>query len=575
MMYFKFKTGPLILLLTLAVLFHPAGNAQAAGKDSVSYSSTCVNSTISFGTPLFDSITFPKFIKWDFGDPASGFLNGAGTQQPRHVYSAPGKYYISLKVLNSGATDTIFIRDSINIVSPMVYDFGPDIFLCEKKDTFLTAPVIPGAVYTWNDDSLTHSDTLRIAKSGVYTVSINGCGVTDSVGVFVSTTPKIGLGKDHVLCTGEILELDATTQNGHYAWMLNGAPLPSQDGQLPVVDPGGAYIATVTVPGCGVYKDTVSITFSKPDAPAFSLGPDTLLCPRQVYTLTAAAAGATAYDWSTDATGPTISITNEGLYWAFVTIGTCQVVDTVDVTYRGDKKLDFRDTAICHGSTLSLDADFGTGTYNWQSVPPQRDDQNQTGQSTYFVYKAGTYSITATVGQCVYTDTLTVSFNDSLKLNITGDTTLCNGETFWLKVNGNANTFTWQDGAAGPAYQVTKTGAYTVVAENGCGKDTLMATIQFVSCACNLLLPNAFTPDGNGINDNFRPLHACQMTNYEMAIFDRTGNMVFHSSDPATGWDGKFRGDKVPSGNFVWMVRYFSTETKLPVFKKGQVLVIR
>src|SRR5882724_5807246 len=574
MMHYQIKTGSLILLLMLAAFLQPAGYAQAAGKDTVNYSSTCINSTISFGSPIFDSLSFPKYIRWDFGDPASGIFNGAGTQQPRHIYTAAGKYYILLKVANNGA-DTIYIRDSINIVSPMAYNFGPDIYLCEKKDTFLTAPVIPGALYTWNDDSLTHSDTLRVAKSGVYTVAIDGCGVTDSVGVFVSATPKLDLGKDHVLCTNEILELNATTQNGQYTWLLNGAVLPSQGGPLPVVDPGGTYVSIVTVPGCGTYKDTVSITFSNPTAPAFSLGPDTLLCPKQVYTLTATAAGATAYDWSTGATASTINITDEGLYWAFVTVGQCQVVDTVQVNYRGDKKLDFRDTAICYGSTLSLDADFGTGTYNWQSVPPQRDDQNQTGQSTYFVYKSGTYSITATVGQCVYTDTLTVSFNDSLKLKMNGDTTLCIGETYLLQVRGPANTYTWQDGSSASAYEVTKTGAYTVVAENGCGKDTLQATVQFVTCACNLNLPNAFTPDGNGINDNFRPLHACQMTNFEMAIFDRTGNLVFRTTDPATGWDGTFRGAKVASGNFVWMVHYFSTETKLPVFKKGQVLVVR
>lgn len=62
---------------------------------------------------------------------------------------------------------------------------------------------------------------------------------------------------------------------------------------------------------------------------------------------------------------------------------------------------------------------------------------------------------------------------------------------------------------------------------------------------------------------------------YQMAIYDRYGNMVFRTSDPGRGWDGTYGGAKVPSGNFVWMVRYFNTETKQPVFRKGQVLVIR
>jgi hypothetical protein len=62
-------------------------------------------------------------------------------------------------------------------------------------------------------------------------------------------------------------------------------------------------------------------------------------------------------------------------------------VDTIE-TYRGDKRLDFRDTAI-QGKHLMLDADFGTGIYNWVADPPQRDDQNQTKQSTYYVYEPG------------------------------------------------------------------------------------------------------------------------------------------------------------------------------------------
>ena len=79
------------------------------------------------------------------------------------------------------------------------------------------------------------------------------------------------------------------------------------------------------------------------------------------------------------------------------------MVDTVDVNYRDDKTLNFHDTAICQGTTLILDADFGTGTYNWVADPPQRNDQNQTGQSTYYVYNPGLYKVIASIGQlCLY-----------------------------------------------------------------------------------------------------------------------------------------------------------------------------
>ena len=125
---------------------------------------------IGFGSSLFDRIGFPQKVKWDFGDPASGIYNSAGIKEPTHLYSAPGNYPVSLMVIAAG--DTIHLYDTIHVITPTPYNFGPDIFLCEKGDTSLTAPVIPGAVYQWNDDSLTATPMIHIIKTGVYTVKI-------------------------------------------------------------------------------------------------------------------------------------------------------------------------------------------------------------------------------------------------------------------------------------------------------------------------------------------------------------------------------------------------------------------
>jgi gliding motility-associated-like protein len=65
------------------------------------------------------------------------------------------------------------------------------------------------------------------------------------------------------------------------------------------------------------------------------------------------------------------------------------------------------------------------------------------------------------------------------------------------------------------------------------------------------------------------------MSDFQMAIYDRWGELVFRSSNPELGWDGSFGGKKVPPGSFIWAVRYFNTLTKQTVFKKGTVLVIR
>ncbi len=545
--------------------------------DTISYSSTCVNSGIVFTSPILNSFLIPDYVSWHFGDPGSGYNDSSGGSNPVHVYTSTGTYVVSLAIWYQGG-DTTTVLDTITVVTPLAYNFGPDIYVCGKNpDTVLAGPVIPGATYTWNDADTTHSNTVRIKRSGVYTVAINGCGVTDSIGVFASDTPQINLGKHHIMCDSSNLLLNAASQNGSYTWYLNGAMLPFTGDQLLTHYPGGTYVASVSVPGCGSYGDTVAITYAEPLAPSFSLGGDTLLCPNQVYTLDANLSGASGYDWSTGASTEQITVTNSGTYWVFVTYnGQCQVTDTVIVTYRNDKPLDFHDTAICKGSTLVLDADFGEGIYNWTATPPQRNDQNQSGQSTYFVYEPGMYKVVASVANCVWIDSLTVTFDDSLHVSMLKDTTLCNGEDFLLQVKGNADTLTWQDGTMGNPYHPTQSGIYTVIAANGCGRDTLTATVDFTACGCQLNLPNAFTPNGDGRNDNFRALHVCDMTDFEMNVYDRYGELIFRSLNADEAWDGTYRGGvKAPGGTYVWMVHYFSAATKQPVMRKGTVMLIR
>ncbi|HMX37131.1 MAG TPA: gliding motility-associated C-terminal domain-containing protein, partial [Ferruginibacter sp.] len=221
-------------------------------------------------------------------------------------------------------------------------------------------------------------------------------------------------------------------------------------------------------------------------------------------------------------------------------------------------------------------ADFGTGTYKWESIPPQREDQNNTNQSTYYIYNPGFYTVTAYVGHCVFRDSLRVYFNDTLKLVLPKDTSLCRGETFIIRpVVSNTSEYTWQDGSKQPTYTATQTGLYSIVAENGCGRDTARMNIVFDACPCALLLPNAFTPNGDGLNDNFRPLHACDMENYSMTVFNTYGEKIFFSRDPLQGWDGRHKGKVLNMGNYVWAVSYIKSSTGQQVQKQGNILLLR
>ena len=202
--------------------------------------------------------------------------------------------------------------------------------------------------------------------------------------------------------------------------------------------------------------------------------------------------------------------------------------------------------------------------------------RSQTGQATYFVYQAGTYAVSAQVGQCIYKDTLTVTFDDSLRVYLPKDTSACNGSDFTLTLKGNADTVTWQDGTQSFSYPIPQPGGtYTAIAKNGCGADTLTAVVTFGECACNLLMPNAFTPNDDGINDILKPLNFCKMSSYRMEIYNRYGYLVFHSEDPDQGWDGTLRGQPSFPGNYVWVVRYVNTGQTKETLKKGNVVLIR
>jgi len=86
-------------------------------------------------------------------------------------------------------------------------------------------------------------------------------------------------------------------------------------------------------------------------------------------------------------------------------------------------------------------------------------------------------------------------------------------------------------------------------------------------------MPNAFTPNADGINDCFRIKYFGQIQELQFFIYNRWGNKVFESSNPNDCWDGTFKGNPAEAGNYVY---YIKAKTACgPVERKGNVLLIR
>ena len=99
--------------------------------------------------------------------------------------------------------------------------------------------------------------------------------------------------------------------------------------------------------------------------------------------------------------------------------------------------------------------------------------------------------------------------------------------------------------------------AYLVelIVENQHGCTDTAYNYQIVEGQFALFLPNTFTPDGDGLNDEFYPVgDKIDPNNYDFQVYNRWGEMIFQTKDPLVHWDGKFKGDYVPSGNYLWKI---------------------
>ena len=99
------------------------------------------------------------------------------------------------------------------------------------------------------------------------------------------------------------------------------------------------------------------------------------------------------------------------------------------------------------------------------------------------------------------------------------------------------------------------------------------------TCACEIYVPNVFSPNGDSKNDVFKavPGTSCSLSQFSLKVFDRFGAMVFESSSTDEGWDGSFKGQNAPSATYLYVVQYELNEDtkKLPKVNSGSVALVR
>jgi gliding motility-associated-like protein len=138
-----------------------------------------------------------------------------------------------------------------------------------------------------------------------------------------------------------------------------------------------------------------------------------------------------------------------------------------------------------------------------------------------------------------------------------------------------ATTYLWSDGLIYSYREINKPGDFLVRAYNACSSDQKSFTVSFAECPCEVFTPSAFTPDHNGLNDDFKPLTKCFAWDYQFKIFNRYGNLVFASNELNKGWNGNYKNLPSPTGVYVWILQYRNPNNKQLLRQQGTVTLIR
>ncbi|MGH7234221.1 MAG: gliding motility-associated C-terminal domain-containing protein [Candidatus Saccharimonadales bacterium] len=303
---------------------------------------------------------------------------------------------------------------------------------------------------------------------------------------------------------------------------------------------------------------------------------------------TITASGGGTYKWNTGQTTPAIIIApvTDSIFTVQITKNGCNKDTSFQVNVHTKPNTSITPgNKICLGKPFTLTAN-GACNYKWSNGATTSSIVVTPGSTTTYSVLAWCYN--DTVGcDTLLNSTITV---DAAKLHACCDVIIISGDTALLTSNGSDN-YIWApnfglscDTCPNPTATPSVTVTYTISSIdtlNGCTKDTLI-TVTVNSPCNNLYVPNVFTPNNDGINDDFvvsvdtlTPTGERSTWNnftfYYISIFDRWGKEVFTSTDPTQPWNGRVLNtqDLAPDGVYYYVIK--TTCGKSNSTKKGFV----
>lgn len=178
-------------------------------------------------------------------------------------------------------------------------------------------------------------------------------------------------------------------------------------------------------------------------------------------------------------------------------------------------------------------------------------------ESTILVNRAGNYSLTAETPCGSFFDEIEIETASSFALpNLPDSLFYCRDSVAEISVAvSDFYELRWSDGKIGGSRTFASDGNYVLDIESACGVEQREIFVEEVNCECVVFAPNAFTPNGDGINDLFRIETECAFESFSIRIFNRWGDEVFSSADPKFTWRGEDRSNEFFAGPVIYNYR--------------------
>jgi gliding motility-associated-like protein len=447
---------------------------------------------------------------------------------------------------------------------PLGRFFRQDTILCLGDSVYLDPHTGYGRCL-WQDGS--SDSTYWVKQAGMYWLQVrNACGLyADSLFFEKKVEPEIELNvKDTIICKGDSITLEVKDSNATFLWSTG-----SRVSRIWAKQTGQYWVKAETE--CGIDRDTVRVEVD--EYPEIYLPKDTILCDKKYFNINSWGMHIRKQYWNTGNLTTQQNIEKPGEYW--VVGGNVCGLDTARIQivqkYTPNPNLG-NDTTICNGDRIELRTHIPEAILN-DNIYVLWNDKVESQE--LYVEREGYYRVETRNACGTAMDTVKVEVRNLPELRELGDTIICDN-TISYDFGYTGYQFQWQDGSEELKYRITLPGEYVVeiTDELGCYSVEQFTVRQ---CPSEIWIPNAFTPNQDGKNEEFL-IHKDGIEDYYIMIFDRWNKLVFESADITEGWNGNIRNEaerECAQGTYVYKIQFREKENNQLQIVTGNVNLLR